>query len=821
MATALTEQENNGSIALKTQLELIDAGYAAALAYDEETGACKLNAEAVQKIVEAKIQERIETLNSARTSLVEKLKAEAEAAATTAQVFLGLAKAKAIANESSLTERKTGTTSGNVVDATDPRKSYSATMDKMKEDAKKAGKDIKDVLAETFVEKDSEVQKIDTQIKALEGSLKQIQKVGVKAFGTIGKSAKSTKDATKATTDATKEAEEAAKKAEEEKKKAIEETTQAIQEQINALDEEIAKIEKQTEVIQKQKQELEDIQSQYEKVFSFITKQIDRRIQEIEKEKDEAVNASKAIVDAKKAEIEALEEEYELAIKAKEEEKDLALEQIENEITLLKENKEKREQYWDKEIDALKQKNKELKDSLELQEKLDALEKAKNTKVKVYKAGQGFVYDVDQTEVQKAQKELDEYLTEKEYEEELERLENLKKFEIDNYDDRIDELTKFKDQTQKSYEEQIANLKKNIEQIKAQYDQEIANLEANTKALEEEYNAQIEIYEGYKEEFTNMVNKYDEEQEKLLASQLTGINFENDNWMTRIDNLQNFVDEYTSRIHEIERLNEEEAELNAEKAKLAEEREALQRRLNEAKNGESSSSSSSSNDIDIASPNYSSLVNGGNNSNSNDIGYSGGSGYSYGGSDYTPTTDSTLNISSSQTSQGQGVIGSRDLSQSTFNDDALNAARRRASAASQGIKNVESALEAARKRAGYASGIGKIKDDEIAVVGENPYQEIVLGSKVNNGQLMSLSAGSGVVNAESTTTLAGLLNMMGKFGASQFGQGRGTLNNNTNNDTLIINGVTIEGANIKDPQTFVNGLLSLKSEALQRAYKAH
>ena len=56
------------------------------------------------------------------------------------------------------------------------------------------------------------------------------------------------------------------------------------------------------------------------------------------------------------------------------------------------------------EIDALKKANQELKENLELQEKLDALEKAKNTKVKVYKKGQGFVYDVDQTEVQKSQK---------------------------------------------------------------------------------------------------------------------------------------------------------------------------------------------------------------------------------------------------------------------------------------------------------------------------------------------------------------------------------------------------------------------------------
>ena len=320
LATALTEQEKNGSIALKTQLELIDAGYAAALAYDEETGYCKLNAEAVQKIVEAKIQERIATINAARTSLVEKLKAEATAAATTAKVFLELAKAKSIANESSLTQ---GATSGRAYD--DPSKSYSATVDKMKKDAQKTGKDVKDVLADALAESNTEVQKLDAELNALEGSLKQIKSAGVQAFGTIGQSASKAGSGAKKAASSTKDAADATKKAEEEAKKAIEETTKAIQTKINALDEEIAQIEKQTTAIQNQITALEKTQSQYERVFSFITKKIENRIKEIEAEKDAAVSASEAIV------------------KAKEEEKDAILESIEAEISALEEEKEARE----------------------------------------------------------------------------------------------------------------------------------------------------------------------------------------------------------------------------------------------------------------------------------------------------------------------------------------------------------------------------------------------------------------------------------------------------------------------------------------------
>lgn len=64
-----------------------------------------------------------------------------------------------------------------------------------------------------------------------------------------------------------------------------------------------------------------------------------------------------------------------------------------------------------------------------------------------------------------------------------------------------------------------------------------------------------------------------------------------------------------------------------------------------------------------------------------------------------------------------------------------------------------------------ASGDASFKGDEIALVGESPNAELVLGSRLNNsvnsGQLVHLSRGSGIVNAESTSTLAGLLNSLG------------------------------------------------------------
>lgn len=452
--------------------------------------------------------------------------------------------------------------------------------------------------------------------------------------------------------------------------------------------------------------ELEETKKKYDTVIKWISKQYDKEIDSI-----------------KKAEKEALKAEEE-KIKAKEKEKDKALDAIEKEIKALEKAKDARKKYWDDQIDALKKANDARKDALELQEKLDALEKAKATKVKIYKEGQGFVYDVDQTAVAKAQKELDEYLSEKAYEDELARLEALRDAEMDNYEQRINAMNEYKDNVQANYEAQIEAMNEHKEQLEAQYE------------------AEIEMYENYKQQFEDMVNAYEEEQNRLLAQQLTGIDFENKNWMTRLDNLQKFVNEYNK----------------------------LQKQLG----GDNTNVS--------ADKNFSS-------------GSSGGGGSSSGGSNSSKRTVTNRNTPSSQYSPTQSTKGvGTALSHQGYNGMPTNVRR-------------------------YASGTNSISDDEIAIVGENPNQEIVIGSKINNGELMNLGKGTGVVNADSSKTLAGMLNQVGQFGASGFGSGNGTLNNNINNDSLVINGVTVQGANIKDPETFVNGLLNLKAEALQRAYR--
>ena len=632
LSSAFEEQEKNGSLSLTTQLKLIESGYALALVYDEETGACKLDEEAVKKLVQAKIEMQIANLEITRSDIVAQLQAEGQAAVVAAGDFLALAKAKNLANQASLSD-------ANARGGYDPSKSYAGyggNFGYLKNDT-------------------TQIDALNKEIEALDKLLGDVQTSGKNAFKAIGSGAKSAGGKVK---DAADEA-----------KKALEET-----------------------------------KKQYETVIKWITKQYDKKIDAIKKSKNEATKA------------------IEKEIKALEKEKDTILDNIEKETDALEKEKDARKKYWNDQIDALKKSNDALKDALELQEKLDALEKARNTKVKIYKEGQGFVYDVDQTAVAKAQSELDEYLSQKAYEDELARLEALRDAEMDNYEKRIDALNDYKDKVSKSYEEQIDALKEHKE------------------ALEEQYDAEIEIYQNYKQQFEDMVNAYQEQQEKLLFEQLTGISAESDNWMTRLDNLAEFVRKYNE----------------------------LQKQLDT-----------------------------GNTAVSNDASMKSGN----------PSSGSPQNNTH------------RDVVKKTV--DATNSTRvgyvptsvTKAISQQQKVKDTSGVVYL------HANGVGSIKDDELAIVGENPNQEIVIGSKLNNGELMSLNKGSGVVNADSSSTLAGMLNQVGKFGSSGFGSGNGTLNSNINNDTLTINGVTIQGADIKDPQTFVNGLLNLKAEALQRAYK--
>lgn len=115
----------------------------------------------------------------------------------------------------------------------------------------------------------------------------------------------------------------------------------------------------------------------------------------------------------------------------------------------------------------------------------------------------------------------------------------------------------------------------------------------------------------------------------------------------------------------------------------------------------------------------------------------------------------------------------------------------------------------------HASGVANVANDEIALVGESPYEEMIIGSKYNTGTVAQLSKGSGVVNAAATNTLAGILNT---FAKSNFGAGNGVLNNNNRDLSTIIN---ISNLNVEtqNGEQFVNYLQDFAMKMRQESYK--
>lgn len=443
---------------------------------------------------------------------------------------------------------------------------------------------------------------------------------------------------------------------------------------------------------------LKDQKKAYEDAINYIKSRYDDVINALKDEKDSMVDS------------------IEKQITARKEQKEVEINAIEEEIKALEEEKQLREDYWDEQINALKEQNSAYKDSIELQEKLDALARAKSTKVKVYREGQGFVYEEDSTAVNKAQSELSEYLKEKQYEDELGRLEELKKAEIGNYDDRIKSLQNFKDERVKFY------------------DADIESLEKYKKSVEENYNSQIKIYQDYKQQFQDMVDAYKDNQSKLLASQITGIDMENDNWMARLDNLKSFVDQYHKLLAQTE----------------------------------STSTSSGGGGVTSALPTD---------------------------DDGGDTPDYTGVLSKRKGQEDKVLV---------YDKNGHYQGTESIADVSKKYKNI--------KFSSYAKGSPYIKDDELAVVGENPNKEIVIGSRLNNdnGLIMNLSKGSGVVNAQSTGTLAGLFNSIKGSNYSE----RDITNNNGNN--ISIGNISLP--EVKNGRDFVDYLQNFSMDITQLSY---
>ena len=164
---------------------------------------------------------------------------------------------------------------------------------------------------------------------------------------------------------------------------------------------------------------------------------------------------------------------------------------IDEQIDALEQQKSDIEKFYDDQIQALQDTNDELERQIQYEQLLNNLAQAKDKGLYVFSNGQ-FQYMQDVEAISAAQAELDAYDRDEALRKEVERLNKLK-------DQAVDSIDK-----------------------------------------------QIEKWQEYRDEWSNVVNQYSDEQDKLLAEQLFGINTEQQNWEKRLANAQEFADKYNA-----------------------------------------------------------------------------------------------------------------------------------------------------------------------------------------------------------------------------------------------------------------------------------
>ena len=606
-------------------------------------------------------------------------------------------------------------------------------------------------------------QNLKTTVDALEKARKSFKTntvAAVKNTGAVSSNSKASGGSSKARKDNTK-ATNSNTKSNNSNTKSVDANTEALKANVDAL--------------KKQKEELESDINDYEKVISYLNDKVDEEIDKLEEARDKEIQVIEDRIDY----YEDLADKEEEVLKGR--------------IDNLKDARDAEKDYWDDKIQALKDANEVIEDQIELEKLLQNLENAKRKKVRVYKEGQGFVYDTDQDEVNKAQKELDEYYRKKALEDQIKSLEKQREDALAIYDKQIEDLENLRKQQKEKYDDIVQNLKTQIENIKAKY------------------NDEIKYFKDWKAEFKKQTEAYEEEVLRQLTIQKTGIDTESQNWTTRLNNLDTFVKQYNEKLKELG---------------------DLEKQLKSAEDAYNAASQAASNYTSPSTPTSSS---------SDDSGYGGGGG----GTSYTPTPTPkpmpTANYKigvyekkfKNNTSAQKYIESKPYANRSKYvvakSGSSYYVVKKATIQAFNGITEATASSKAGSLASSqkanaiywkYASGIASVGSNQMALVGDDPRnRELVIGSKLN-GTAMSLQKGSGVVNAESTKTLAGLMNCLGKFSSSNFGAGNGILNTNTSNSNdMYIDKVVIEGSNITDVVSFKNSLMNLKSEATQRAYK--
>lgn len=223
----------------------------------------------------------------------------------------------------------------------------------------------------------------------------------------------------------------------------------------------------------------------------------DRKKEEEEEEKERLEKAKARAEELYETEKKLWEERLEKQKSDYETAVNVVLKKIDEEVEKLNKQRDETEKFYDDQIQALQDTNDELDRQIQKEQLLENLAKAKDKTLYVFKDGR-FQYLQDTEAIAEAQAQLDAY----------NREEALRK-ETEN-------LNKQKENALKAIDEQIKGWNK------------------------------------YREQWEKVTTDYQEQQDKLIAQQVLGIDLEQKNWQTRLMNVQDFVDKYNNILSQLD-----------------------------------------------------------------------------------------------------------------------------------------------------------------------------------------------------------------------------------------------------------------------------
>lgn len=262
-------------------------------------------------------------------------------------------------------------------------------------------------------------------------------------------------------------------------------------------------------------------QANYEKIMSETQKKLDELNKSVpsgggggggssrksaeEKAAEEAEKQAKKAQKSQEKAAKQSQQAYESAAKSAEQaaqEAARAAEQAAEEakqkiLDSIQELKDASDDFWDSKTDAIEETNKELDRQKQLEEKLKALEEAKQKKILLYKNGQ-FQYDKDYGTIAKAQADYEETRDKIQRERELEQLEEMKDNATEIFNEMKDIVQNGGDVTQ----EMINNWLKNMAASGADY------YDSNKKLLNEWLDWAKNALQTYGQGVVDAVNGY-------------------------------------------------------------------------------------------------------------------------------------------------------------------------------------------------------------------------------------------------------------------------------------------------------------------------